>query len=357
MQTWTRETGQRPFSALHGDVRLRHLVVLGCALTLACPSLRAACAAMPKAAKSKKAPPPAPYADPKKKAEDVPSGPVFEPKKKNFSIGGDIQPKRDLSRYVRWPKYVRIQRQRKILYERLKVPPSINQFTNCLDKNVSINMFKLLHKYRPESKAEKKERLQGLAEKKEAGAEDESKKPIFLKCGINHIAKLCEQKKAQLVIIAADVDPIEVSSSPALPPQMHLVALRRSDSGAGRRRWLHRAWLPSCPSSCRLDGPASSRLGWFSGVSCTEPNPLSDLTARSWSSGCPRSAARWTSPTASSSPSRVLAPWSTRRPPPRSPSLPFAPRCAFFPERPHGLHASSTRTPGLEVRVGAKPCS
>jgi len=165
---------------------------------------------MPKPTKSKKTPPPAPYSDGKKKAEEIPSGPVFEPKKKNFSIGGDIQPKRDLSRYVRWPKYVRIQRQRKILYERLKVPPSINQFNNCLDKNVQINMFKLLHKYRPESKAEKKERLQGMAEKKEAGVEDESKKPIFLKCGINHIAKLCEQKKAQLVVIAADVDPIEL---------------------------------------------------------------------------------------------------------------------------------------------------
>jgi len=115
------------------------------------------------------------------------------------------------------------------------VPPAINQFTNCLDKNVSINMFKLLHKYRPESKAEKKERLQGLAEKKEAGVEDESKKPIFLKCGINHIAKLCEQKKAQLVIVAADVDPIEVSSA-FCPIKMHLVALRRCDPGFIRGR-------------------------------------------------------------------------------------------------------------------------
>jgi len=186
---------------------------------------------MPKAAKSKKTPPPAPYADPKKKSEDVPSGPIFEAKKKNFSIGGDIMPKRDLSRYVRWPKYVRIQRQRKILYERLKVPPSINQFSNSLDKNVSINMFKLLHKYRPESKAEKKERLQGLAEKKEAGgAEDESKKPVFLKCGINHLSKLCEQKKAQLVIIAADVDPIEVRSRPTMAPPS-LSSYRRSVVG------------------------------------------------------------------------------------------------------------------------------
>jgi len=150
---------------------------------------------MPKAAKSKKA---------------EPTGPVWEAKPKHFGIGQDILPKRNLTRYVRWPKYVRIQRQRKVLYQRLKVPPSINQFTNKLDKNVQTNLFKLLHKYRPESKAEKKERLQASAEKVEKGEADESKKPLFIKCGIHHITKLCEQKKAQLVVIAADVDPIEL---------------------------------------------------------------------------------------------------------------------------------------------------
>ena len=48
--------------------------------------------------------------------------------------GQDIQPKRDLSRFVRWPKYVRLQRQRAILLQRLKVPPPINQFTQALDR-------------------------------------------------------------------------------------------------------------------------------------------------------------------------------------------------------------------------------
>merc|ERR1712100_580786 len=100
----------------------------------------------------------------------------------HFGIGQDILPKRNLTRYVRWPKYVRIQRQRKVLYQRLKVPPSINQFQNALDRNLSINLFKLLHKYRPEDKATKKERLQGEAEKKEAGEDEASKKkPICIK--------------------------------------------------------------------------------------------------------------------------------------------------------------------------------
>jgi len=105
---------------------------------------------------------------------------------------------------------VRLQRQRKVLYQRLKVPPSINQFNNTLDKNLSVNLFKLLHKYRPEDKEAKKERLAAAAEKKEAGEEAASKKPIYVKYGINHITKLCEQAKAYLVVIAHDVDPIEL---------------------------------------------------------------------------------------------------------------------------------------------------
>ena len=72
-------------------------------------------------------------------------------------------------------------------------------------------LFKLLHKYRPETKIEKKERLKSIAKKKEAGEEiAPGKKPIVLKYGINHITTLVEQKKAQLVVIAHDVDPIEV---------------------------------------------------------------------------------------------------------------------------------------------------
>merc|ERR1711871_137894 len=98
------------------------------------------------------------------------------------SIGGDIQPRVELGRYVKWPKYVRIQRQRKILYQRLKVPPSINQFTNTLDQNLSLNLFKLLHKYRPEDAAAKKERLAAAAESAAADKDAEAtKKPLYVK--------------------------------------------------------------------------------------------------------------------------------------------------------------------------------
>ena len=68
-----------------------------------------------------------------------------------------------MARMMRWPRYIRVQRQRKVLYTRLKVPPSINQFTNTLDKNVATDLFKLLMKYRPETKAAKTQRLRDIA--------------------------------------------------------------------------------------------------------------------------------------------------------------------------------------------------
>merc|ERR1712080_736361 len=77
--------------------------------------------------------------------------PLFEKRTRNFGIGQAIQPKRDLSRFVKWPKYIRLQRQKAVLQTRLKVPPPINDVT-----------------------------------------------------------RLVEKKKAQLVVIANDVDPIEL---------------------------------------------------------------------------------------------------------------------------------------------------
>jgi large subunit ribosomal protein L7Ae len=61
--------------------------------------------------------------------------PLFVERRKNFRIGNAIQPKKDLTRFVKWPKYVRIQRQKRILLQRLKVPPVLNQFTHTLDAN------------------------------------------------------------------------------------------------------------------------------------------------------------------------------------------------------------------------------
>jgi len=111
---------------------------------------------------------------------------------------------------VKWPEYVRLQRQKVILQRRLKVPPAIAQFSHTLDKNTATQLFKLLDKYRPESKHEKKARLTAAAQEAADNKEKESKKPLFVKYGLNHSIALIEAKKAALVVIAHDVDPIEL---------------------------------------------------------------------------------------------------------------------------------------------------
>ena len=59
--------------------------------------------------------------------------------------GQDIRLKVDLSRFVKWPEYVRLQRQKIILHQRLKVPPAIAQFSRTLDKNTGTQLFKPLY--------------------------------------------------------------------------------------------------------------------------------------------------------------------------------------------------------------------
>jgi len=137
---------------------------------------------------------------------------LFPKAARSYGIGRSIKPTTDLSRFVKWPRYVRIQRQRSILKKRLKVPPAINQFTKSIDKNQAATLFKLLGHYRPESTVEKAKRLKDKAAAGVKGKADISKseKPLFIKYGLNHITQLVESKKAKLVVIAHDVDPIEL---------------------------------------------------------------------------------------------------------------------------------------------------
>ena len=60
---------------------------------------------------------------------------LFKKTPRNFRIGGNIQPVQNLTRFVKWPKYIKIQRQKKVLFMRLKSPTSINVFTQTLEKN------------------------------------------------------------------------------------------------------------------------------------------------------------------------------------------------------------------------------
>lgn len=91
------------------------------------------------------------------------------------------------------------------------MPPAINQFKRTLDKNQAAEVFKLLSKYLPETKAAKEERIKSKAEAVKAGeSEPVTSSPVVLKYGLKHVTTLIEQKKAKLVLIAHDVEPIEL---------------------------------------------------------------------------------------------------------------------------------------------------
>lgn len=167
-------------------------------------------------AKGAKKLPAAPIGGASKKSK-VAKNPLFEKNTRSFRLGGAILPKRDLTRFVRWPRYIRLQRQKRILVQRLKVPPTLNQFNHTIDKNQATQLLRLLAKYTPETRQQKTARLHEEASKKAAGSAPAGKKPVMLKYGLNHITNLVENKLAKLVVIAHDVDPIElVAWLPAL---------------------------------------------------------------------------------------------------------------------------------------------
>lgn len=136
--------------------------------------------------------------------------PLSQPQKRNFRLGNHVKPTIVKARFVKWPRYVRLQRQKRILLRRLKVPGAIAQFFETLDKANTTTLFKSLEKYVPETRKEKYERIKQKAQNKASNkAEDNANKPCTLKYGLKHVTYLIEQKKAKLVLIANDVDPLE----------------------------------------------------------------------------------------------------------------------------------------------------
>jgi len=215
-----------------------------------------------------------------------PVNPLFEKRPKNFGIGQDIQPKRDLSRFVKWPQYIRVQRQRSILLKRLKVPPPINQFTQAVDKQTSTSLFKLLEKYRPESRAEKKLRLKQRAEEQaKTGQPDKpTKRPNVIRSGMNTVTSLVEKKKAQLVVIAHDVEPIELV--------LHLPALCRKMGipyciVKGKARLGRLVHLKTCSSIALTNVNADDKpaLATLSDAIKTNYNERYDEIRRHWGGG------------------------------------------------------------------------
>jgi len=138
--------------------------------------------------------------------------PVKRRARKTAPIGREQPRKRDLTRYIKWPRYIRVQKQKKILMMRLKVPPTIFQFTRTLDRSNATSVLSFANKYRLETPKQKKRRLLHAAKKKVASPKNtvKAKRPTTVVAGLNAVTRAVEQKKAKLVVIAHDVSPIEL---------------------------------------------------------------------------------------------------------------------------------------------------
>merc|ERR1740121_2837179 len=80
----------------------------------------------------------------------------------------------------------------------------------AVDKNQAAAVLRLMKKYQPETREAKKARLMEMAQQKKDGQDVKTKKPQVIKFGLNHVTTLIEEKQAKLVVIAHDVDPIEL---------------------------------------------------------------------------------------------------------------------------------------------------
>lgn len=97
----------------------------------------------------------------------------------------------------------KIQKKLYKLANAIKIPAPINQFKTTLEKADEDRVASLFRKYRPETRDEKRKRL-------ESADPRSGPKPILIKFGLKHVTDLIESKKLGLVLIAADVTPITV---------------------------------------------------------------------------------------------------------------------------------------------------
>jgi len=146
-------------------------------------------------------------------------------------------------------------------------------------------LFKLLDKYRPETKQAKKERLRERAAARAEGGEDKpTKRAPVVRHGVNTVTTLIEKKKAQLVVIANDVDPIEmVMFLPALCRKMGVpYCIVKNKSRLGR---VCRRKTTTCVAFTQVESNDRSSLSKLVESVKTNYNERGDEIKRHWGGG------------------------------------------------------------------------
>ncbi|KAI5185415.1 large subunit ribosomal protein L7Ae [Nematocida homosporus] len=92
-----------------------------------------------------------------------------------------------------------IQKKKAALTNALSCPPAIHQFSQKMDEDLKTRIAEVFGSYKPETPEERLHRVENKQEKK-----------LSLVFGLRQIVKLIEKKKAKLVLIANNVDPIVV---------------------------------------------------------------------------------------------------------------------------------------------------
>jgi large subunit ribosomal protein L7Ae len=151
-------------------------------------------------------------AQPVKKTKAPTEVSKFSARPKNFGVGQDLPYARDISRFMRWPHFVTMQRKKRVLQRRLKTPPALAQFSKTLDRSTRTEVFKLLKKYAPETRKERNQRLKAAADAKAKDPKKtvSTKAPLAVVTGIQEVTRAIEKKQAKLVVIACNVDPVEL---------------------------------------------------------------------------------------------------------------------------------------------------
>lgn len=135
--------------------------------------------------------------------EKGPHGPDYGKRSRISNSKRKFSFKKDLARFVKWPKYIKIQRQRRIFCQKLKIPPAVFQFSRTLDKNMTNQLFQLLSNYKLNDTRKDKNPSKKNLEKKRP------KNTISIKHGIDTVSKLIKNRKSLFVLIANDVNPID----------------------------------------------------------------------------------------------------------------------------------------------------